>query len=80
MINTRRSKPVNYRVLHRASCRFIKNDLNNKIEGAFTQRAYIKICATEVISLKMWTDKEHPRGVLYSKKCMCCAPYLSNHE
>ena len=52
VVNTTRSVPANYRVLHRATCWTIRPGKKEAEPGALTERAYIKICGTEVSVLK----------------------------
>lgn len=71
LINTRKNEPVNYRVLHRASCGCINKIRSNAKRGGFTQRNYIKICAKERTGLISWGNSRKLQGSYFSKECKC---------
>ena len=52
VVNTTRSVPANYRVLHRATRWTIRAGRKGAEPGAFTERACIKICSSDVSVLK----------------------------
>lgn len=52
VVNTTRSVPANYRILHRATCWTIRPGRKGAESGTITERAYIKICDSEVSLLK----------------------------
>ena len=51
VVNTLRSVPANYRVLHRSTCWTIRPGRKGASPGAFTERAYIKICGLNTVAL-----------------------------
>jgi hypothetical protein len=61
VINTGRSKNTNYMVLHHAWCRQISKYSKNADPGGFTERDYIKICASDLSSLRDWV-RQHGRS------------------
>lgn len=52
VVNTTRTIPASYRILHRARCWTIRPGRKGAEPGAFTERAYIKVCSQEVSLLK----------------------------
>lgn len=74
VINTPRSKPSNYMVIHRASCPTISNYTKMAQPGGFTERDYIKICSANIPALRAWV-KEHGRSDgSFSGTCGRCNP------
>ena len=68
-----RSKPPDKMYLHRASCYKIKNYNRMARLGAFTERDYIKICATNLDSLRNWVRANgRPNGSFTSEFCYAC--------
>lgn len=70
--NARRNMSPSYRVLHRASCSTIRNYKGRVRQGAFTERSYIKICATEVDDLRDWLRRNGRPDGTFSKECSLC--------
>ncbi len=60
VLNMKRSKNPNYMVLHKAGCRQISQYSKNADRGGFTERGYIKVCASDVPSLCDWV-RQHDR-------------------
>jgi hypothetical protein len=74
VINTSRSKDADYMVLHRASCYSISTYTKMAHPGGFTERDYIKICSTNIESLRTWV-REHGRpDGSFSRECTKCQP------
>lgn len=74
VINTERSKPANYMVLHRAKCRTISQYNKVTHPGGFTERQYIKICSMERAKLQAWVKQHGRRDGSFSKECSKCNP------
>ena len=68
VVNTGRSKNSNYMVLHYAWCGKMRHLSKNATPGGFTERQYIKICATDRASLQAWVrDHGRPDGTFSSE-------------
>jgi len=74
IINTPRSKPANYMVLHRASCSTIGDYNKMARPGGFTEREYIKICATDLAGLRAWVRQHGRPDGSFSSICSLCKP------
>jgi hypothetical protein len=72
VINTRRDFEPSYMVLHRASCRTIREYTDMAGEGGFTERDYVKVCAESVSALREWVRQHgRPEGT-FSNECGFC--------
>ena len=71
--NARRNMAPSYRVLHRASCRTIRDYTGQMHNGAFTERSYIKICAPEIEELRDWLSTTGRPDGTFSKECSLCS-------
>jgi hypothetical protein len=68
-----RNKPPDKMYLHRASCYKIKNYNRMARPGGFTERAYIKICAVNLDSLRDWVRVNgRPDGSFTNEFCYVC--------
>lgn len=72
VINARRSLSPAYMVLHKASCRAIRRYRPTAPDGAFTERGYVKICATDILDLSNWAKKHGRLDGSFSKSCGLC--------
>jgi hypothetical protein len=72
VLNTRRSAAPDYLVVHRAACWTIASSRSSA--GAYTQRAYIKVCADDLDSLRLWLRENVPDARDFSNACGHCAP------
>lgn len=72
VINTRRTQPPSYMVLHRANCPRIRRDSDVARKGGFTERSYIKICATEIAILREWVRRHGRTDGSFSNECSSC--------
>ena len=72
VLNSRRTIDPSYLVLHRASCHFIKRYTSVVKDGAFTERGYIKICSSNLSSLRNWVKKQGRSDGSFSKECGYC--------
>jgi hypothetical protein len=72
VINARRSLSPNYMVLHRASCHAIRHYSPTAPDGAFTERGYVKICATDILELNKWVKRHGRLDGSFSKSCSLC--------
>jgi len=61
VINTGRSNDPKYMVLHQAWCKQISQYSKNAAPGGFTERDYIKVCASDLSSLRDWV-RQHGRS------------------
>ena len=73
VINMQRSKSTSYMILHRATCNTIANRLRYP-EGAYTEREYIKICATQITDLRNWARQHGRIDGLAGSECSRCNP------
>lgn len=74
VINTGRSRPAFYVVMHRATCNKVTTYFGKAKSGAFTERGCFKVCANEIDKLEKWTtDYNQPEGtrIMY---CDLCKP------
>jgi hypothetical protein len=76
VLTTGRQLSPEYMSLHRASCRMIGSYMKNMRPGAFTERRYVKICASTTSELMAWV-REHG-GREFTKVCELCAPNLDD--
>jgi hypothetical protein len=74
VLDTSRNKDPGYMVLHRAACHFIARYLPPAEPGAFTERAYIKVCAPDVEGLERWVKKHGRPDGSFSRTCSVCSP------
>jgi hypothetical protein len=72
VVNTTRSARPTYLMLHKASCPTTTIRGPQTSEGAFTEHAYIKVCADTVEVLLAWTVAQGASG--FSKVCTKCKP------
>ena len=74
-LNRRRRESPNYLVLHRATCWTISTYAKNARGDAFTGRGYLKVCATDIESLRKYAKSEggRPDGS-FSSECAICHP------
>ena len=70
--HVRRQRDSTYVILHRASCNSISSDL--RTSGAYTARAYRKVCALNLEELQLAARKEGRHDGSFSKKCSQCRP------
>ncbi|NPT61650.1 hypothetical protein [Paraburkholderia elongata] len=74
----RKENSASYMVLHRATCRLISQLSGNARVGGFTERGYIKICASDVETLAGYARQhasQHGKpGGSFSKVCAFCDP------
>ena len=72
VLNTTQYKAPTYMILHRAACRHISERKRSAPPGAFTERAFVKICAADVARLRVWASN-HGRndGSFTSEHCYC---------
>jgi len=73
VVNTPSHMPPNDMMLHRASCKHIRQYQGLADEGGFTERAYIKICDKSLLSIQAWAHKQHAE----LKRCSFCAKDIS---
>ena len=61
-----------YMVLHRATCLKVSDYNDMAKPGGFTERSYIKVCATDVEDLRVWTTRNGRPDGSFSKECSFC--------
>jgi hypothetical protein len=61
-------------VLHRATCGTINNYHPRAQRGGFTERLYIKICSSDIESLRMWVHQYGQPSDSFIKACSLCKP------
>ncbi|MEZ9896613.1 HNH endonuclease [Vibrio breoganii] len=71
VVNCRTTKD-SYRVLHRSTCRHISLLSSSASSGGFTERHYIKVCATTVEALKKWSFDNGATQECFSSICKHC--------
>jgi hypothetical protein len=69
-----RSRPPDKMYLHRASCYKIRVYNRMARPGGFTERDYIKICATGVEILRDWVRANGRPNGTFSGECSSCKP------
>lgn len=69
-----RGNSPNYMVLHRTSCRQINKPGGTAKPGGFTEREYMKVCATERESLESYVRQHGRPDGTFSKECQLCNP------
>ena len=74
VLNRRRGKSDSYLVLHRASCSIISTYNKMAKLGGFTERTYIKVCATSIKPLKEYARTIGRSDSSFSGKCSRCNP------
>ena len=75
VINTSRRRQPTYMVLHRARCAHISEYTETaRPEGGFTERGYIKICASTVDALRIWVKSNGRPDGTFSNECGICIP------
>jgi hypothetical protein len=74
VINTRVSRSAGYMMLHRATCRWIREYVKGTAPGGFTERDYIKVCAQDIESLRAWVMKHGRPDGTFSGECGFCKP------
>lgn len=74
VVKTNRSKSPDYMVLHGAYCSSISEHGGKATHGAFTERAYVKICAADVNDLRSWVRRQGKPDGSFSSECSICKP------
>ena len=77
VINTPRSMPPDYMLLHRSSCSTISEYTGTAKRGGFTERDYIKICSDDIDSLRSWVRQNGRPDGSFSGECQHCDPFYS---
>jgi hypothetical protein len=71
VLNVRETFSPSYMVLHRAGCPHISTHSN---PGAFTERAYRKVCAETPAPLASWARQHGRADGSFSHRCRTCSP------
>lgn len=61
-------------VIHSAKCPKISHYNRMARQGGFTERSYIKICATSIEELREWTRQNGRPDGSFSRVCSKCMP------
>jgi len=72
VVNVRRDLSPTYMVLHSTQCRTIQNYSDMARPGGFTERAYIKVCASRTADLSAWVRSHGRSDGSFSKECSLC--------
>lgn len=72
VLNLRRAESRDYVILHRATCRSIST--RKRAPGAYTERAYRKVCAATVAELAQAARREGRMDGSFSRRCGLCNP------
>jgi len=70
VLNTTRHPDPKYMVRHRATCATVERYLGLAKPGAFTEREFIKVCSTNVSSLRRWAKANGANQ--FSAHCSHC--------
>ncbi|WP_395140423.1 hypothetical protein [Armatimonas sp.] len=70
VINTNRTPNSSYMPVHRATCAHISN-FDKRTPGAFTERSYIKICASHISLLQEWVKANGRPDGTFTGNCPC---------
>lgn len=73
VVNTRRKNHNDYFILHKSTCRHIRNEESHE-KGAFTERKYIKICSNSIKDLKNWFNNNDELFTGDFHYCGSCNP------
>lgn len=72
VVNSRRNTfDPDYLVLHKAKCRTISHQFD---DGRYTERNYVKICASRREDLRDYLSRKTGRDRGFSKACSKCSP------
>ncbi len=74
VVNTTRGRSPKYMVLHRASCYSIAQPNPRAEPGGFMERDYIKVCADDIRSLRVWARQNGRTDGSFSSECRLCGP------
>ena len=61
-----------YMVLHLATCWMIRKYTERATPGAFTERGFLKVCSTNLDSLREWVRNSGRPSGSFSKICATC--------
>jgi hypothetical protein len=78
--NCRRGLSTGYYYVHKKTCHTIQYKKNEKPDGKFTERDYIKICSVNMADVLDWgVDKKGVRSISFCSKCIDSG-YLINEK
>lgn len=72
ILNARINPDPGYLVLHKAHCKAISTYGDMAKPGGFTERAYIKVCSTNMRSIVDWIKRNGREDRSFSKVCSKC--------
>jgi hypothetical protein len=72
VVNVRRNLSPKYMVLHRASCATVSKYGRMSKQGGFTERSFIKVCASDTDTLRAWARRHGRADGTFSKECSLC--------
>ena len=73
VLNSWRAISPSYMVLHRSSCSSVRPDAGVTKPGGFTERRYIKVCATKLSELQQWVRNHGRADGSFSINCSKCS-------
>ena len=73
VVNTNKGVNQNYMVLHKATCSHVSN-FDSRKDGAFTQRDFMKACASDIEHLRNWAKAHGRADGSFSGTCGVCRP------
>lgn len=74
VLHTERVRNPYYMILHRADCPLICAYSTRTRPGGFTERDFIKICASDVDDLRAWVKAHGRPDGSFSSECATCRP------
>jgi hypothetical protein len=72
VINTNQGVSPEYMALHKATCGHVSN-FDNREQGAFTERGYMKVCSTEIDQLREWAKVHGRTDGSFTGNCKCAS-------
>jgi len=80
VVNMLRNQSPSYMILHRATCRIISTYTEMAKPGGFTERQYIKVCASSLMEAKLWVLTHGRPDGSFSNICSRCNPLNEYHS
>jgi hypothetical protein len=72
VLNARKNLKPNYMILHTALCKKVTTYNEMALQGGFTERDFIKVCAKSKGELSSWVRKHGRADGSFSKECSLC--------
>lgn len=77
ILSLKQNRTIGYISLHRSTCYHISRYDKRHLEGAFTERGYIKICSNKIRNLKKWINNNLEDNAEITITCKHCKPLES---